>query len=93
MNSTVAPSLEQVRNIGVPVGGLPDEPPTREGFGLVAIVTNSNGMQFVVAMSNEMIYRSYREMTKHAGDQGNWFFEKMELFFMPNVRLQEQPDK
>ena len=88
-----SPSLELVRSVGVPVDGLPENLPVREGFTLAAIVTNPNKMQFVVVMSDELIYRSYCNMTRRKGDRGSWFFEKMELFFVPDVQSQEQLDK
>lgn len=86
-------TLEQVRSTGVPVAGLPEARPSRDGFALAALVTNDDKRQFVVDVSDDISYGSYRNMTKHRGDQGNWFFKKMELFFVPLEQPQAVPQK
>ena len=79
-------TLEQIRSAGVPVAGLPEARPSRDGFALAAVITNANKMQFVVDVSDNTSYKSYCDMTKHKGDHGNWFFKKMELFFVPDIQ-------
>jgi hypothetical protein len=78
---------ERLRAIGISFEGLPEVPPQRDGHVLYALVTKGDLNQFTVAIPDAFTYWPYREMAHHAGDQGNWFFEKTELFFVPNEAL------
>ncbi|MGB7957421.1 MAG: hypothetical protein WCF77_01065 [Minisyncoccia bacterium] len=78
---------ERLRAIGVPVPGLPEVPPERDGHILYALVTNGDSKEFAVAIPAAFMYWPYREMAHHAGDEGNWLFRKTELFFVPAEAL------
>ena len=75
--------LHQLRTVGIPVEGLPEDLPCRDGCTLFALITNDNSMEFAVAIGDMCMYESYRTKTHHLGDRGNWLFGKMELFFVP----------
>lgn len=74
---------ERLRAIGIPVPDLPEVLPSRDGHVLYALVTNGCSKEFAFAVRDPLAYRTYRETTHHSGDQGNWLFSDMELFFVP----------
>ena len=85
MNNNRWISLCQLRKAGIPIVGLPKDPPRRKGCALVALITNGKPMKFAVVVDDPMSYGAYRSMTHHRGDMGNWIFGTMKLFFVPNV--------
>ena len=84
---------EQIREKGIPMNDLPEEPPRREGHALFAIIAKDGGEEFVVAADDPYCYHTYRRTTWHPGDQGNRFFEKMNLFFVPVGALDSSAGK
>jgi hypothetical protein len=78
---------ERLRAIGVPVPGLPEVPPARDGHVLYALVTKGDATEFAVVIRDAFTYWPYHEMTTHPGDQGNWLFKRTELFFVPESVL------
>ena len=75
---------ERLRAIGVPVSDPPEVLPSRDGHVLYALVMNGCSKEFAFAVRDALAYRTYRETTHHPGDQGNWLFSTLELFFVPN---------
>ncbi len=73
---------ERLRAIGISVPGLPEVPPKRDGHVLYALVTNGDSKEFAVAVPGVSTYGTYHEMTQRLGDQGNWLFQRTELFFV-----------
>ncbi len=87
MNNETGIDLHRLHAVGIPVGDLPEDPPRRDGCGLFALITNSNSMEFAVAISDVCMYDSYRTKTNRPGDNGSWLFQKMELFFVPECSI------
>jgi hypothetical protein len=83
MNNEIRMSIQRLRAVGIPVGDLPEVPPQQDGHVLFALITNSGSREFAIAVHDAYVYGTYRTMTEHPGDRGNWFFRKMELFFVP----------
>ena len=82
MNSEVSPL--RLRAVGIPIKGLPEVPPRRDGHVLYGLITNGDAKEFAIAVHDVYVYSTYRRTTRHHGDQGNWFFRNMELFFVPD---------
>jgi hypothetical protein len=77
------PEWLRAQGISIKVGNLPEVPPCRDGHTLYALITNGSSKEFVIEAGDPFRYSTYRRMTQHPGDQGNWFFRTMELFFVP----------
>jgi hypothetical protein len=74
---------ERLRAVGIPIEGSPEVLPSRIGHVLYGLITNGDSKQFVIAVQDAYTYGTYRNTTHHPGDQGNWFFRNMKLFFVP----------
>ena len=82
MNNKIGP--QELRKIGIPIEGLPVIPPREQGKVLFALITKADGVEFTVMADDDLIYGSNRTATRHEGDQGNWLYEKMALYFVPS---------
>ena len=82
MNNEVSP--QQLRTVGTPIDGFPEIPPRQEGSTLYGLVTTGKASEFTVPIGDGYRYGTYRKMTKHPKDGGNWIFCKTELFFFPD---------
>ncbi len=83
MNNRTGIDLHQLHAVGIPIRGLPEDPPHQEGCVLIALITNGKSMKFAVIISTVDMYKSYCTMTHHRDDHGRWLFPKMKLFFFP----------
>jgi hypothetical protein len=74
---------ERLRAVGIPIEGSPEVLPSRATHVLYGLITNGDAKEFAIAVHDAYAYSTYRRTTRHPGDQGNWFFRNMELFFVP----------